>query len=225
MSFTGIAGNHTLFINMNIRNIFFDLGGVLFNLNTRLSLRRFAELGMPVPDDILSNNAPFNASPEGHPIFQLIHKVDLGEIMGPEFLTIVRSQCREGITDEQVLEAYNGLIDVPLRRLELLERLRGQYRLFLVSNIGDLHWQAACEMAQALGYDLARLFERCFLSYEMHLAKPDPAYFQYAIRESGINPAETLYVDDSPANIAVGREAGLQTLLVEPNKLEEYLKI
>lgn len=209
--------------DMAIRNIFFDLGGVLFNLNTRLALRRFAELGMPIPTDILSDNKPFNASPDGHPIFRLIHKMDVGEIHGPEFLQIVKSQCREEVTEEQILEAYNGLIDVPLSRLQLLEHLREHYRLYLVSNIGDLHWQAACDMAETLGFCLPDLFERCFLSYQMHLAKPDPAYFEYAIRESGVIPGETLYIDDSPKNISIGQQAGLQAFLIEPNTLEEHV--
>lgn len=207
-----------------MKNIFFDLGGVIFNLNTRLSLRKFAELGMPIPQDILSANAPFNASATGHPIFQLIHKVDLGEILGPEFIEIVRSQCREGVTAEQILEAYNGLIDVPVSRLQLLERLHRQYRLYLVSNIGDLHWEAACQMASNLGYPLPQLFDHCFLSYEMHLAKPDPAYFEYAIRVSGVNPAETLYIDDSQKNIEVGKAAGLMAYKIEANTLEEHVR-
>lgn len=206
-----------------IRNIFFDLGGVLFNLNTRLALRKFAELGMPVPDEILSSNSPFNAGPDGHPIFQLIHSVDLGEIYGPEFLRLVRMQCRPEVTDAQVLEAYNGLIDVPSSRLQLLAKLRERYQLFLVSNIGDLHWQAASEMADAKGYVLSELFEKCFLSYEMHIAKPDPAYFEYAIRESGVNPSETLYIDDSAVNISVGAQAGLQAYHIEPNNLEQHI--
>lgn len=205
------------------KSVFFDLGGVIFNLNTRLSLRKFAELGMPVPLDILSANTPFNASAQGHPIFQLIHKVDLGEIMGPEFISIIRSQCRPEVTDEQVIEAYNGLIDVPVFRLQLLQRLHERYPLYLVSNIGDLHWEAACQMAADLGYPLPELFDCCFLSYEMHLAKPDPAYFQYAIRESGVNPAETLYIDDSHTNILVGKEAGLMAYEVEGNQLERHI--
>ncbi len=208
-----------------MKAIFFDLGGVIFNLNTRLSLRRFAELGMPMPQEILSTNAPFNASPEGDFIYRLIHRVDLGEITGPEFISIIRSQCREGVTDGQILEAYNGLIDVPVSRLQLLQRLHARYPLYLVSNIGDLHWEAACRMAADLGYPLTELFNRCFLSYEMHLAKPDPAYFEYAIRESGVNPAETLYIDDSHANILVGRQMGLLAHEIEGNGLEEHVPL
>lgn len=210
---------------MKFKNIFFDLGGVLFNLNTRRSLRIFHTYGMPVPDAILKDDQPFNGSPDGHPVFQLIHKLDVGDIMGKEFVQIVKSQCREGITDQQILEAYNGMLDIPVSRLQLLMRLREKYKLFLVSNIGDLHWEASCNMASKLGYPMEKCFHHCFCSYQMRVAKPDPAFFQMAISQSGVIPSETLYIDDSAQNIAVGKEAGLIAYKIEPNTLEEHIPI
>lgn len=206
-----------------MQNIFFDLGGVLYNLNTRKSLGRFAELGMPIPKHILEETKPFNGAPTGHPIFQLIHKVDIGEVQGPEFLEIISRQCAAGTTHEQVLEAYNGLIEVPESRLELLKKLKQHYRLYLVSNIGDLHWEAACQLAKEKGYDLIELFDQCFCSYQMRVAKPDLAFFEQAVEQSGVAPAKTLYIDDSPINIEAGKVVGLQGYLIEANTLEKHL--
>lgn len=199
-----------------VRNIFFDLGGVLFNLNTRLSLRRFAALGMDIPEEILSDTKPFNASPDGHFIFRLIHKVDLGELGGDEFISIVREHCHGGVTDAEVLAAYNEVVEVPLESLKLLDTLRHTYRLYVVSNIGDLHWERVCQLARQQGYDLEDTFTQCFLSFQMHLAKPDLAYFQEAIMQSGVVPSETLYIDDSLRNIEAGRCAGLQVQHIQP---------
>lgn len=201
---------------MAVRNIFFDLGGVLFNLNTRLSLQRFAALGMDIPQEILLDAAPFNASACGPFICQLIHKVDLGEVNGQEFIEAVRSHCRPDTTDAQVLAAYNDVVEVPLRSLQLLEDLSTEYRLFAVSNIGDLHWERVCLLAEEQGYDLRGLFTQCFLSYEMHLTKPSREYFEAVVRLSQVDPAETLYIDDSKQNVEAGRSVGLQAQLVKP---------
>lgn len=199
-----------------IRNLFFDLGGVLFNLNTRLSLHRFAALGIDVPAEILSDTAPFNASPDGPAICRLIHRVDLGEVQGDEFLSILHSQCRPGVTEVQVLAAYNDVVDVPLHSLQLLSALRRRYRLYAVSNIGDLHWERVCQLSEDQGYGLNDLFDQCFLSYQMHLAKPDPAFFHQAILQSGVIPSQTLYIDDSARNVEAGRSAGLQVQHIKP---------
>lgn len=204
-----------------MKHIFFDLGGVLFNLNTRLSLRRFKELGVDIPDEVLLDSHPFNASADGPFISRLIHKVDSGEVDGTEFVRLVREHCPPAVTDEQVLAAYNDVVEVPRKSLQLLHDLRQQYDLYAVSNIGDLHWERVCQLIEDQGYVVDELFTRTFLSYKMHLTKPGQAYFERAIRESGVNPAETLYVDDSRKNIEAGEKAGLQTLLVKPFDLSE----
>ena len=79
------------------------------------------------------------------------------------------------------------------------------------------------------GYDIKELFDKLYLSYRMKLAKPDKAIFLKMIKDSGIVPEETLYVDDSPANIEAGKALGLHTVLYNPKddlygKISEYLE-
>ena len=207
----------------NFKNIFFDLGGVLFNLNTRAAFRAFKNLGMPIPEELITDNSPLNALPEGQALIKLIHRMDLGEVRAREFIETVRQQCRPGTTEEEILQAYNGMIDVPVGRLALLKRLRTKYRVYLLSNIGDLHWEAAQRMARELGFPMEDCFDHCFCSFEMGVAKPDPAIFERAIRESGVNPAETLYIDDYAANVEAGLAAGLLAYKIEGNTLELHI--
>lgn len=207
------------------KNIFFDLGGVLFNLNTRAAFRAFKELGMAIPDEIIADNQPLNGLPEGQAIVKLIHSMDIGTVRAPQFMEIVRNECRPGTTDAEILRAYNGMIEVPVARLQLLKRLRTKYKVFLLSNIGDLHWEAARKMAASLGYAMEDCFDHCFCSYQMGVAKPDAAIFERAIAESGVDPAETLYIDDFDANIAAGRRAGLLAYKIEGNTLEQHIPL
>ena len=209
----------------DFKNIFFDLGGVLFNLNTRAAFRAFKALGMGIPDEIIADNQPLNGMPEGQEIVRLIHSMDLGKVRGTEFMEIVKRECRPGTTEAEILHAYNGMIEVPVTRLELLKRLRSKYKVYLLSNIGDLHWEAARNMAAAVGYPMEECFDHCFCSFEMGVAKPDPLIFERAIAESGVVPEETLYIDDFDANIEAGRRAGLLAYKIVGNTLEQHVPI
>ena len=209
----------------DFKNIFFDLGGVLFNLNTRAAFRAFKALGMGIPDEIIADNQPLNGMPEGQEIVRLIHSMDLGKVRGAEFMEIVKRECRPGTTEAEILHAYNGMIEVPVTRLELLKRLRSKYKVYLLSNIGDLHWEAARNMAAAVGYPMEECFDHCFCSFEMGVAKPDPVIFERAIAESGVVPEETLYIDDFDANIEAGSRAGLLAYKIVGNPLEPHAPI
>lgn len=70
------------------------------------------------------------------------------------------------------------------------------------------HNERARFMRDSLGYE--RTYERLFISCEMGLRKPDPAYFLRIVRSLGVAPAEALFVDDMAVNVAGAREAGLR---------------
>ncbi|MCI6617517.1 MAG: HAD-IA family hydrolase, partial [Prevotella sp.] len=55
-------------------------------------------------------------------------------------------------------------------------------------------------------------FDACFLSYEMHLFKPDEEIFRQTLLEAGIEAGETLFVDDLPANCEAARALGIHVL-------------
>ena len=71
------------------------------------------------------------------------------------------------------------------------------------------HRQRARVMQATLGYE--RIFAQRFYSCDIGLAKPDPAYFHYAISRLEVDPASVLFVDDVPANVAAARSVGLHS--------------
>ncbi len=208
---------------MKYKNIVFDLGGVIVDLKTRESVQKFVAMGMDMPEDLASGKT-VNGTSEGGEFLKLIHAVDLGEINGDEFIEIVKSKCNPGTTSEQILEAYCTLIHMPESRVKLLLQLRKRFKVYLLSNVGDLHWKAACDASEAVGVTFSDCFDDMILSYKLHLAKPDPAIFQALIERTGIVPQETLYIDDLQANIDAGIKAGLAGYKIEPNRLEDYLE-
>lgn len=210
----------------SFKNIFFDLGGVLFNLHLQRTLAALQDLGMPIPDSFANVEPPLRGLPVGkHPFFQLIRKMDVGEVRREEFLAAMHGVCRPDVTDEEIIAAYETMIEVPASRLALLKRLRSRYKVYLLSNIGDVHWAAAQRMAREAGYPVEDCFDHCFCSFELGVAKPDPAIFQRVIEESGVVPGESLYIDDFADNIEAGLAAGLLAYKIDGNTLEEHVKV
>lgn len=208
----------------NIKNIFFDLGGVLFNIDLQRALTALAALGVPVPMSNDGEQKPLSGLPVGeHPMFQLIHEVDLGHVRKPQFLEVMHRLCRPDVTDQQIIDAYCTMISVPTSRLALMQKLRKQYNVYLLSNIGDIHWEYVLRVTRELGYPMDECFDHCFCSFQLGVSKPDPAIFQRVIAESGVNPAESLYIDDFDDNITAGAAAGLIAYKIDGNTLEQHI--
>ncbi|MBP1530876.1 MAG: HAD family phosphatase [Bacteroidaceae bacterium] len=194
-----------------IKNIIFDLGGVVVDLEIERGIRAFARiLAHPITD---SNEAMTKLRP-------LMHAMDMGEMSGKEFVALMKRECREGTTDQDIVDAFNQIIRLPRHRLEWLARLKQRYNVFLLSNIGDLHWIETLRQTRELGFDMGDCFHQLFLSYQLRMAKPDPAIYKLLIERTGICPQETLYIDDLPDNITSGRNAGLQAYLIAMNQLD-----
>lgn len=207
------------------KNIFFDLGGVLFNIDLPRTLKALAELGVAVPVSA-DDGQPLRGLPVGdHPIFQLISRVDMGEVRREQFLEIMHTMCRPDVTDEQIIEAYCTMITVPVSRLALMKRLRERYNVYLLSNIGDVHWDYVLRTTRELGYPMDECFDHCFCSFQLGVSKPNPAIFQRVIEGSGVVPGESLYIDDFDDNIVAGKAAGLLAYKIDGNTLEQHVPL
>lgn len=205
----------------NIRTIIFDLGGVIADLKTKEAFIGFAQKGVPVPDEICNSKGPLNGAASDVPLLEMVHRMDNGDITGDEFLNTILGMCHEGTTYEELLHLYNDLIVVPRHRLEWLRELRKTHKVFLLSNIGDLHWEKFQALCREHGIPVEECFDRMYLSYKLRMTKPDACIFEHVINDSGIDPGEALYIDDAPSNIKAGTEAGLQTFHIEGNTLDE----
>lgn len=206
-----------------METIIFDLGGVIADLKTKEAFRAFAEKGMPIPRSLYDHSGVLNGVPSDIPMLSMIHRMDVGEITGHEFLTTVQSQCNPGTTYEELLHAYNDLIEVPRHRLEMLCELRETHKVFLLSNIGDLHWEKFREVCSESGISVDDCFDRMYLSYQLKMAKPDPRIFEYLISDSDIDPHTAIYIDDFIDNIRAGEAVGLNTFHIEGNTLDDRI--
>ena len=190
-------------MDKKIKNIVFDLGGVLVDLDFKAAINGLQKAGFANVKEQLQS---FDR--EG--IFQ---KFELGEMTAEEFRTAIRENSTVTLTDEEIDALWNAmLLEIPREKLELILDLRGKYMVYLLSNTNSIHWDYVCKNAfNYRGFRVNDYFEETFLSYEMHLAKPDKAIFEKVLEEANLLPEETLFIDDSEANCKAASELGIHT--------------
>ena len=189
----------------NIKNIIFDLGNVVLNLDFDASIKAFQQLGLNEAE--ISPSVAFS-----DPVFYLL---ETGRITPAEFRTRVRELLNNpNASDQQIDDAWYAMIlDIPEKRVKALQDLRSKYRIFLFSNTNEIHIGRLLEEFKAIyGFDFQGLFDEVFYSHELQARKPEIHAFQKVIELTGVEPGETLFVDDLKNNILAAEKAGLQTL-------------
>jgi len=183
------------------RNIIFDLGGVLLNINPLLSLNEFAVISGIAQEELkirLANERVFE-------------KFDTGSISPDEFRSDLCRIMGKKVTDAEIDHAWNMLLlDFPLHRVQLLQQLRKNYRVYLLSNTNSIHFiQYTAEFYEKYGIQMTDLFDRLFVSYEIGMHKPDEGIYTYVLKVEGLNPTECVFIDDSLPNIEAAAKLGI----------------
>lgn len=205
--------------NDQIRNIIFDLGDVILNIDVPIASKSFADLSGREQHEILTI---FKES-------EIFRHFETGLMDEPTFRNYVREILNfPDLSDEAIDTAWNSLLlDLPPERVELLKKLATKYRLFLLSNTSSIHITQVNKILEAsTGVEkLEDLFEIVFLSYEMGLMKPDPRIYEEVLAKAGLKAEETLFLDDNADNIRSAGELGIETIHVQkPVTILEYLK-
>ena len=204
-------------ISKNITSIIFDLGGVLFDIDYKLTQQAFQQLGATTNFDTVYSQQKQAG------IFDEFEK---GNISPAQFREGLRQWLPEHVTDKQIDKAWNALlIGFPHHKVELLNTLKKKYNLFLLSNTNHIHLPEVINMvdeAHSPG-QLGKLFQREYYSCEIKMRKPDRIIYDTVCMENSLNPEYTLFMDDSIQNIEGAKVTGLQTLHCTPSViLSEY---
>jgi HAD superfamily hydrolase (TIGR01509 family) len=194
-----------------IKNIIFDLGGVILNIDNKLTQEAFIKLGVKNFPEIFGH---------GHAA-SFILEYEIGEITDEEFIIELKKISRLSVSDEQILAAWNiMLLDFPPERIQLLNELKKHYRLFLFSNTNALHVVELKKRYRAAfnNNELDDHFEKAYYSQILGMRKPDVEPFLQIIKENNLLPEETLFIDDALINIEGANAAGLKGYFLEPGK-------
>ncbi|WP_299823544.1 HAD family phosphatase [uncultured Pontibacter sp.] len=194
----------------NIKNIIFDLGGVIINIDYKKSIDELQKL---CKDDC---QVQYSQKEQSH-LFDLF---ETGESSPEDFRNNLREtyQMRD-VTDEQIDQAWNAmLLDIPQERIDLLRELSKKYRIFLLSNTNAIHLEAFNQIvAHSFSIpSLDSLFEEAYYSHLVGKRKPDAAIFEMILNSHNLAKDETLFIDDSIQHIESARAVGIQTLHLQP---------
>ncbi len=191
-----------------IKNLLFDLGGVIMDIEKDRCVASFQRLGLPDAASYFgeySQKGPFMLLEEG--------------VMAPdEFHRVLREAIGGGVTDEQIDKAFcDFLIGIPAARLASLRRLREKYNIYLLSNTNPIMWDSKIkDEFTKEGRVREDYFDGMVTSFEAKSMKPDEKIFRYAVEKLGIKPEETVFLDDSQRNLDAAARLGFKTVLVNP---------
>jgi len=186
----------------NIKNIIFDLGGVIINLDMPRTNRAFEALGITQFDSIFSQLSQIS----------LFDDFDKGLISEQIFFSTLKSQFGLPQPIEALEQAWNAmLLDFPAHRLQQLLDYKKRYNTYLLSNTNATHVRAF-EKTLADSHSVANLqpfFNKVYYSCEINLRKPDKAIFEWVLQENGLQAAETMFIDDTLMHVEAARSVGI----------------
>jgi putative hydrolase of the HAD superfamily len=186
----------------SVKNIIFDFGGVIFNIDHKRVENAFRNLGLE-NFDMLFNQALQT---------DVFRKFETGSITPGEFRQTLRDITGLTVPDAILDAAWNQiLVNYPPHRIELLKQIRSNYRLFLLSNTNSIHFDHYIALFfEEFGYDFTSLFEETFWSFKIGKRKPDPDPYLHILDKHRLNPAETLFIDDTIQNIEAASSLGIK---------------
>ena len=192
-------------------HLLFDFGGVIINIDydrTLAAMRQLSRAGSAIE---------FTQAQQA----ELFDQLETGHITPAEFRAGLRAGYALEASDEALDAAWHAmLLDVPAERLALIGELRRRgHQTALLSNTNVLHIGAINQqLATQYGFrhGIADVLDRVFYSQEVGLRKPGEEIFRHVLREMNWEPANVVFIEDSPQHIATARRLGLQVLHLTP---------
>jgi glucose-1-phosphatase len=194
-----------------IKNLIFDFGGVIIDIDPIRVGQSFKELGVKNLEKI--NKLAVTK--------ELYLDLEKGLITPAEFRDGLRAVSGLKLTDEQIDGAWNSMIlDFPKPHFELLKKLKNNYNVYLLSNTNEIHYQYFNQYVKNnLGVNsLDDIFTQCFYSHRMKLRKPDQEIYTKMLETARIKPSESLYIDDLEENVQAARELGIHGIIHRSNE-------
>jgi putative hydrolase of the HAD superfamily len=192
---------------MPIKNIIFDFGNVLIDLDIPKTIRELSKfLGEEVPESLRKELDE-----------RIFNVFEVGGMDEDGFVSALQQVAQVPVGSEAILEAWNAmLLQIPHYRFPFLEELAKEYRLFLLSNTNETHlrWvdQYLQNTYQSSIESFNRYFEKAYYSHLIQLRKPGKEIYEFVLADAGIQAQESLFIDDNLQNILGAQSVGLYTI-------------
>ena len=203
-------------MSTKIKNIIFDLGGVILDIDENIVYKELEKMGVNIAE--LAHSKDF---------INIMSKFDTGIYTAPTFRRKMKALVgQDKMTDQRFDAIWNAmLLDIPRERIEAIEQVKKHYKIFLMSNTNEIHYDLYVRDLQLrFGYnEFDALFNKSYFSFDIHLEKPDPRFFELILDHEGLQPEETLFIDDTAANIKVAKSLGINTYHISREELVRNL--
>ncbi|HRS53686.1 MAG TPA: HAD family phosphatase [Bacteroidales bacterium] len=193
----------------NIKNIIFDLGAVVLDIDFEKTINAFKKLGIKDFENI------FTKAKQD----KIFDEFERGELSDSQFREALRTLVGANLSEQQIDDAWNAIIiDFREEYIDLLRKVKNNYYTFLLSNTNSIHFKVYNNLLKKYGIlDISELFHKVYLSYKIGMRKPERRIFQYLIEDSNLNPSETLYIDDTYSYLCEAKSLGINTVHFLPN--------
>lgn len=185
-----------------IKNIIFDFGGVILPIDYSLTQKAFMKLGLKDASKTLT---------------QLFQQYEKGLLTTNDFLSRLSLFLPDTVEKQQIIDAWNALIlDYVPHKLELVKKLKEQYRVVLLSNTNELHFiDFTQKLKRQTTYNcLNEILHQTYYSHHLHMRKPDAEIFEKVLHLEGFKPEETLYFEDTAEHVHTAVSLGIQAKLI-----------
>jgi FMN phosphatase YigB (HAD superfamily) len=205
----------------NFRNLIFDLGNVIIDIDYARPIAGFQQLVAPGSGFHFESIVSYQAQ------LRLFDLFETGRLSEEEFRSEIRKFLKPEVSDQEIDGIWNSiLVAYPVVKFELLLRLKERYRILALSNTNSIH-AAALDVAarQKLGAQrFSDFFHQVYYSHLLGFRKPEKAIYEHVATLENLNPAETFFVDDKQENVQAALDLGWQAYhLTERDKLIQLL--
>jgi len=196
-----------------IRNIIFDFGGVIYDIDHKLSELAFKNLGVGKFDQLY-----------GHEIqTKIFEDLEIGKLNEKDFITHLMEVLPKNTSYEDIEDAWNALLlGFEPNKIDLLKEISGNYQLFLLSNSNIIHYKRYIKELEAYT-DFRSIFKDVWYSHEKGMRKPDDNFYLELLKQNNLKAEECLFIDDLEKNIVAAKQLGIQThYLVNENIIDLF---
>ena len=191
--------------NDGIKTLIFDFGGVFVDLDIPRCAENFKKIGFDNVSDYLTPHLQSG----------FFGALDRGDINSAEFRDEIRkAAAKPNLSDTEIDAAWTSmLVGIPKYKLEFAKAVKPHFdRVVLLSNINEIDWLFAKKnFVEAQGFDVSELFDKCYLSFEMGVSKPNPKIFQMLLESENLVPQDAFLFDDAQPNCEAANKLGIRT--------------
>jgi putative hydrolase of the HAD superfamily len=184
---------------MAIKNIIFDFGGVLYELDYLKSSIELAKL---------SSNPDILQSLTLNEFIDISSDFEKGLINSHQFRDLIKSLYCITADNQSFDKAWNSmLLGLKYESLSFLKQLKNKFRITLLSNSNQIHYEYFYHECE----EMLNCFEKLFFSFHIGMRKPDKEIYEYVCQKMNYLPEETIFVDDGIRNIEGAELSNLKT--------------